>query len=124
MYKWKLCLRYLRTRWIALASIVSVTLGVATMIVVNSVMEGFSHEMEDGIHDLLSDVLIECQNPSGFPDARSAAPGPLASIQSSWSELGSASSEILSRCVGSTAPISSRDPRPTGRASRSTRNSR
>jgi lipoprotein-releasing system permease protein len=29
-------MRYLRTRWIALASIVSVTLGVATLIVVNS----------------------------------------------------------------------------------------
>ena len=69
MYKWMLCLRYLRTRWIALASIVSVTLGVATMIVVNSVMAGFSHEMEEGIHDVLSDVIIECQNPSGFPNA-------------------------------------------------------
>jgi lipoprotein-releasing system permease protein len=69
MYKWMLCLRYLRTRWIALASIISVTLGVATMIVVNSVMAGFSSEMEDGIHDVLSDVIIECQNPSGFPNA-------------------------------------------------------
>ncbi|MCG8583929.1 MAG: ABC transporter permease, partial [Pirellulales bacterium] len=69
MYKWMLCLRYLRTRWIALASIISVTLGVATMIVVNSVMAGFSHEMEGRIHDVLSDVIIECQNPSGFPNA-------------------------------------------------------
>ena len=42
MYRWLLCFRYLRTRYIALASIISVTLGVATMIVVNSVMEGFS----------------------------------------------------------------------------------
>ena len=41
MYKLLLCWRYLRTRYIALASIVSVTLGVATMIVVNSVMAGF-----------------------------------------------------------------------------------
>ena len=40
MYKLLLCWRYLRTRYIALASIVSVTLGVATMIVVNSVMAG------------------------------------------------------------------------------------
>ena len=30
----------LRTRWIALASVISVTLGVATMIVVNAVMAG------------------------------------------------------------------------------------
>ncbi len=42
MYKLLLCWRYLRTRYIALASIISVTLGVATMIVVNSVMAGFS----------------------------------------------------------------------------------
>ena len=45
MYKLLLCWRYLRTRYIALASIVSVTLGVATMIVVNSVMAGFTDEM-------------------------------------------------------------------------------
>jgi lipoprotein-releasing system permease protein len=69
MYKWMLCLRYLRTRWIALASIISVTLGVATMIVVNSVMAGFSAEMEGSIHDALSDVIVECQSPSGFPNA-------------------------------------------------------
>ena len=35
MYKLLLCLRYLRTRYIALICIVSVTLGVATMIVVS-----------------------------------------------------------------------------------------
>ena len=42
MYKYLLCWRYLKTRYIALASVVSVMLGVATMIVVNSVMAGFS----------------------------------------------------------------------------------
>ena len=45
MYKAFLSLRYLRTRYIAMASIVSVMLGVATMIVVNSVMKGFTSEM-------------------------------------------------------------------------------
>lgn len=45
MYKLLLCIRYLKTRYIALACIVSVMLGVATMIVVNSVMAGFSTEM-------------------------------------------------------------------------------
>ena len=40
MYKYLLCWRYLKTRYIALASVVSVMLGVATMIVVNSVMAG------------------------------------------------------------------------------------
>ena len=48
MYKLLLSWRYLRTRFIALASIVSVTLGVATMIVVNSVMAGFVSEMPAG----------------------------------------------------------------------------
>ena len=46
MYKLLLSWRYLKTRFIALASIVSVTLGVATLIVVNSVMAGFVDQME------------------------------------------------------------------------------
>jgi lipoprotein-releasing system permease protein len=69
MYKLVLCLRYLRTRWIALASIISVTLGVATMIVVNSVMAGFTHEMRDRIHGILSDVVFEARSLDGAPDA-------------------------------------------------------
>jgi len=69
MYKLLLCVRYLRTRYIALASIISVTLGVATMIVVNSVMEGFSFEMQDRIHAILSDVVVESVSLSGVPDA-------------------------------------------------------
>ena len=69
MYKLLLCLRYLRTRYIALASIVSVTLGVATMIVVNSVMAGFSTEMRQRIHGLLADVIIETSTLDGVPDA-------------------------------------------------------
>ncbi len=61
-----LCWRYLRTRWIALASIVSVTLGVATLIVVNSVMDGFTEEMRDRIHGILSDVVIETRSSEGI----------------------------------------------------------
>jgi lipoprotein-releasing system permease protein len=68
MYRWLLCFRYLRTRYIALASIISVTLGVATMIVVNSVMAGFSAEMHDRLHGLASDILIECYQSGGMPD--------------------------------------------------------
>ncbi|MEZ6092925.1 MAG: FtsX-like permease family protein [Pirellulaceae bacterium] len=63
MYKLLLSWRYLKTRFIALASIVSVTLGVATMIVVNSVMSGFSNEMKSRLHGILSDVEIRA---SGF----------------------------------------------------------
>jgi lipoprotein-releasing system permease protein len=69
MYKLLLCWRYLRTRYIALASIISVTLGVATMIVVNSVMEGFSSEMQDRIHGILSDVIFASRSLDGMPDA-------------------------------------------------------
>ena len=68
MYRWLLCFRYLRTRYIALASIISVTLGVATLIVVNSVMAGFSAEMHERLHGLASDILIECHTSGGMPD--------------------------------------------------------
>ena len=68
MYRWLLCFRYLRTRYIALASIISVTLGVATLIVVNSVMAGFAAEMHERLHGLASDILIECHVSSGMPD--------------------------------------------------------
>lgn len=66
MYKLMLCLRYLRTRYIALASIISVMLGVATMVVVNAVMSGFSHEMHIRLHGILSDVVMESHSLDGF----------------------------------------------------------
>ncbi len=68
MYKLLLCQRYLRTRYIALASIISVTLGVATMIVVNSVMAGFSTQMKERIHGILADVVCESVNLDGHPN--------------------------------------------------------
>jgi lipoprotein-releasing system permease protein len=67
MYKLLLCWRYLRTRYLALVCIVSVMLGVATLIVVNSVMSGFSTKLRDRLHGLLSDVVIE-YDIDGFPD--------------------------------------------------------
>ncbi|MCC6123443.1 MAG: FtsX-like permease family protein [Pirellulales bacterium] len=69
MYKLLLCWRYLRTRYIALVSIISVMLGVATMIVVNSVMEGFSGEMQNRIHNSTSDIVIDALDFAGMPDA-------------------------------------------------------
>lgn len=66
MYKLLLCLRYVRTRYIALASIVSVMLGVATMIVVNSVMSGFQAEMLTRLHGVLSDVVVEAHSLEGI----------------------------------------------------------
>ncbi|MBQ2038179.1 MAG: ABC transporter permease [Thermoguttaceae bacterium] len=69
MYKLLLIWRYLLTRRIAYASVISVTLGVASMIVVNAVMLGFSREMQDRIHGALSDVTIRSQSSlAGFED--------------------------------------------------------
>lgn len=68
MYKLILCQRYLRTRYIALASIISVTLGVATMIVVNSVMAGFGTEMRSRIQGILSDVIVLTRSMNGELD--------------------------------------------------------
>lgn len=66
MYKLLLCWRYLRTRFLAFICIGSVMLGVATLIVVNSVMSGFSTKLKDRLHGLLSDVVIETGNYNGF----------------------------------------------------------
>ena len=66
VYKYLLCWRYLKTRYIALASVISVMLGVATMIVVNSVMAGFGEKMRDRLHGVLADVVVECVSLDGF----------------------------------------------------------
>src|SRR5262249_28586481 len=66
MYKLLLCWRYLVSRYLALACIVSIMLGVATLIVVNSVMAGFSTKLKDRLHGLLSDVLVESLVHDGF----------------------------------------------------------
>jgi lipoprotein-releasing system permease protein len=69
LYKLLLCWRYLLTRYLALACIISVMLGVATLIVVNSVMSGFSTKLKERLHGLLSDIVIEGMGMDGFPDA-------------------------------------------------------
>lgn len=66
MYKLLLCWRYLLTRYLALVCIISVMLGVATLIVVNSVMSGFSSKLRERLHSLLSDVIIESWDYNGF----------------------------------------------------------
>lgn len=72
MYKLLLTWRYLLTRYIALVCVASVTLGVATMIVVNAVMLGFSREMENRMHGALSDVTIGAWSSlRGFDDVDS-----------------------------------------------------
>jgi lipoprotein-releasing system permease protein len=68
VYKFLLCSRYLRTRYLAVICIVSVMLGVATLIVVNSVMSGFSTKLKDRLHGILSDVVIDTERFDGFPE--------------------------------------------------------
>jgi lipoprotein-releasing system permease protein len=68
VYKLLLCWRYLRTRFLAMVCIVSIMLGVATLIVVNSVMSGFSTKLRDRLHALLTDVVIEAPGFDGFGD--------------------------------------------------------
>jgi len=70
MYKLLLCWRYLRTRYIALVCIVSVTLGVATMIVVNSVMAGFTIEMQSRLNGMLGDLIFESRSMDGVANAQ------------------------------------------------------
>ncbi len=69
MYKLLLCWRYLRTRYIALVCIVSVTLGVATMIVVNSVMAGFTAKMNAEMNAMLGDLVLQVHSMDGAADA-------------------------------------------------------
>jgi lipoprotein-releasing system permease protein len=68
MYKVLLCWRYLLTRYLALACVVSVMLGVATLIVVNSVMSGFSTKLRARLHGLLSDVVVDAIPFEGLAD--------------------------------------------------------
>ncbi|MGI9518842.1 MAG: FtsX-like permease family protein, partial [Pirellulaceae bacterium] len=68
MYRFLLAWRYLRTRFIAVASIVSVTLGVATLIVVNAVMAGFVNQMHDRLHGILSDIEVASPGLGEIPE--------------------------------------------------------
>lgn len=68
MYKTLLCWRYLKTRYLAMACIISVMLGVATLIVVNSVMSGFSTKLREKLHTVISDIVLESTSMDGFAD--------------------------------------------------------
>jgi lipoprotein-releasing system permease protein len=58
-YRLAVALRLLRARKINLISIVGVMLGVGSIIVVMSVMDGFQMELRDMIRGTLSDVIVE-----------------------------------------------------------------
>lgn len=65
VYKYLLYWRYLRNKYIALAGVISVMLGVATMIVVSSVMAGFGEQMRDRRHGVPADVVVELMSLRG-----------------------------------------------------------
>lgn len=67
MYKWFLVGRYLRTKVIALFAMIAVTLCVAMMLVVLSVMGGFLDMVKERSRGLLSDVVIDNGTLQGFP---------------------------------------------------------
>ncbi len=73
MYRLLLCSRYLTTRPIGLVSVVSVMLGVATLIIVNSVMLGFQTQLRSRLHGILSDVMVEAPDLNGFTDLDSTS---------------------------------------------------
>ena len=68
MYKYLLCKRYLTSRYIAMACVISVMLGVMTMIVVNAIMGGFREKMRDRLHGVQSDLSIVSTSTDGFSD--------------------------------------------------------
>lgn len=69
MYSLLLCLKYLKTRFLAFVCIVSVMLGVATLITVNSVMSGFALQLTTKLHGTTSDVQVETDAAEGFRES-------------------------------------------------------
>ena len=57
-FEWLLAGRYLRTRLIALLSFLGIMLGVATLIIVMSVMNGFRHELLDKLVGINGHIFV------------------------------------------------------------------
>ncbi|HUT57432.1 MAG TPA: FtsX-like permease family protein [Phycisphaerae bacterium] len=66
MYKLFLCLRYLRSRVIAVVAILTVALCVAMMVIVVSVMNGFLNKIELAAKGLFGDIVIEAPSHQGI----------------------------------------------------------
>lgn len=67
MYKIFLCLRYLRTRIMAMLAILAVALCVAMLLIAVSVMNGFLDKLEVAAKGLFGDVVIDDASMRGFP---------------------------------------------------------
>ena len=68
MYKLKLILRYLRARRITVIPILAAAVAVFLLIVVLSVMRGFSSFIQGRIRGTLSDIIVEYDDVRGFAD--------------------------------------------------------
>ncbi|MFP4052238.1 MAG: FtsX-like permease family protein [Phycisphaerae bacterium] len=66
MYKLFLCLRYLRSRLLAIIAMLAVSLCAFMLIVAVSVMNGFVDKLEDAAKGLFGDVIIEGTSATGF----------------------------------------------------------
>jgi len=67
MYKYFLCLRYLRKRRIAFFAVAAVCLCVAMVLIVISVMDGFLQMVKDRSRGMLGDLVMENGALQGFP---------------------------------------------------------
>ena len=65
MYKLFLSLRYLRTRFLALASLLSITFGVAMLLIVLSVMGGYMEQVRENIRGQESHLRLLGRGPFG-----------------------------------------------------------
>jgi lipoprotein-releasing system permease protein len=66
MYKLFLCLRYLRRRIIAYFAMAGVSLCVALLVIVSSVMTGFLDKIERAAKGLFGDIVIEARSQEGI----------------------------------------------------------
>lgn len=66
MYKLVIMLRYLRSKRLVIFSIAGVAVGVMALIVVLSVLQGFSKELRASIRGMLSDMVILYRDIRGF----------------------------------------------------------
>lgn len=67
MYKWFLAWRYLHTKLIAIFAVLGVTLCVAMVLVVMSVMGGFLDTIKERSRGLLADVILDAGTLQGWP---------------------------------------------------------
>jgi lipoprotein-releasing system permease protein len=59
MFQWFIALKYLTARFITFAALLTVASGVALLIVIMSVMEGFRTDLEDRIRGTSADIRVE-----------------------------------------------------------------